>query len=78
MHGKVAEKFRGTTPDGQIKTPKLMDWKGVIAKQYGASKKLTNVYLIDAEGSLQFSAAGKGTPQDTEPLLEAIDLAVRS
>src|SRR5258708_4193771 len=55
MHGHIAGKFQGKTPDGQTKTAKLLDWDGVIAKQYGATKKVTNVYLIDQQGAMQYS-----------------------
>ncbi|HZS46522.1 MAG TPA: redoxin domain-containing protein [Blastocatellia bacterium] len=77
MHGHVAGKFQGKTPDGQPKTSKLMDWDGVIAKQYGAVKKLTNVYLVDRQGNLKFTASGKGTADDTEGLMQSIAIALK-
>jgi hypothetical protein len=73
MKGNVAGRFQGKTADGQPKTAKLMDWDGLIAKQYGATKKVTNVYLVDSQGALQFSGAGKGVGQETDGLMLALE-----
>ncbi len=78
LRGYAKGKFRGTTPQGQPKSAKLLDWDGALTRQYGSREKLANVYLIDAQGVLQYAAAGKGLTQETEPLRQAIERVLKA
>jgi len=73
VHGFVKKRFQGTTPQGNPKRSVLLDWEGVVAQLYGFQQGLSNVYLIDHHGLLRYMAAGRGAPQDLEPLFQAID-----
>jgi hypothetical protein len=72
MRSWVKGRFQGKDENGTLFAPVVLDWDGKIAKGYGFKADLTNVYLIDAGGRLQYSAAGKGTPEETESLAQAI------
>jgi hypothetical protein len=72
MHSFVKGRFQGKDPKGNLFAPVVLDWDGRIAKTYGFKADLTNVYLIDAGGRLQYSAAGKGIAEETEGLAQAI------
>ena len=72
MHSWVKGRFQGKDQNGNLFAPVVLDWDGKIAKEYGFRVDLTNVYLIDSGGRLQYSAAGKGTPEETESLAQAI------
>ena len=48
------------------------DWDAEIAKLYGFTEDLTNVYLIDEQGMLSYRACGKGAPEETRKLLDMI------
>jgi hypothetical protein len=72
MHSWVKGRFQGKDENGTLFAPVVLDWDGKIAKDYGFRVDFTNVYLIDAGGRLQYSAAGKGTPEETESLAQAI------
>jgi hypothetical protein len=43
-----------------------------VARIYGFTDDLANVYLIDKKGLLRYTACGKGTPDEARRLLEMI------
>lgn len=73
VKGSVRGRFRGTTPEGRPRSPVLLDWNGTIARLYGFRSDLTNVYLIDAGGTLRYAAAGQGAAAEVGRLLEAVE-----
>jgi hypothetical protein len=73
MKGSVRGRFRGANPDGTPRSPVLFDWGGTIARLYGFRSDLTNVYLIDAGGTLRYAAAGQGAAAEVGRLLEAVE-----
>ena len=72
MHAYVKHKFLGKNAKGDPASPVLLDWDGRIASTYGFHDGLTNVYVIDAQGTFRFWAAGKGTAEETRPLAEVL------
>jgi hypothetical protein len=72
LHGYVKRMFQKPSDNGKPSRPVLLDWDAVVAKTYGFTDDLTNVYLIDENGILRYTACGKGTPQETGRLLGAI------
>jgi cytochrome oxidase Cu insertion factor (SCO1/SenC/PrrC family) len=72
LRSYVKRQFLKTNAEGKPNSPVLLDWDGAVAKTYGFTEDLTNVYLIDEAGILRYRASGKGTPEETRKLLEAI------
>jgi hypothetical protein len=72
FHGFVKRKFQSPNDDGKPKSAVLLDFDGVVAKIYGFTGDLTNVYLIDRKGMLRYTACGKGTPEEARRLLDMI------
>ena len=65
-------KFRGNNPDGKPSRSVLLDWDGGVAKLYGFQEGLSNVYLVDRNGALRYSTAGKGSPGEVDLLCRTI------
>jgi hypothetical protein len=72
MRSYVKRQFLKPNPEGKPKSPVLLDWEAGLAKLYGFTEDLTNVYLIDQAGVLRYSACGEGTHEETGRLLEMI------
>ena len=72
MHSFVRRQFAKSDPGGKPNTPVLLDWDAELAKIYGFTEDLTNVYLIDEKGILRYTAFGKGTPEETGKLIDTI------
>jgi len=72
FYSYVKKQFRKPNSDGKPSSPVLLDWDGTVAKAYGFTDDLTNVYLIDQNGVLRYVACGKGTPTETGKLLEMV------
>jgi len=73
MRGFVKGRFKGTTPEGRPKSAVLLDWSGTVARLYGYRDDMTNVYVIDQQGVLRYKAAGRGTSEEVNALLPALD-----
>jgi peroxiredoxin len=72
LHNYVKGKFiskDSAHPNG----PVLLDWEGIVAKAYGFHDEVSNIYLIDRDGILRFTASGKGTTTDLDPLIQLLD-----
>ena len=69
----VKQTFLKPGPDSKPTPPVLLDWEGQFARLYGFQSQLANVYLIDRTGVLRFVIAGKGTSQETDDLLGALE-----
>jgi len=72
MHGFVKGKFVSKDP-AHPNGPILLDWKGVVPQRFGFHDNLSNVYLIDRDGVLRYTASGKGTDTDLEALFHVLD-----
>ena len=72
FYGYVRRKFQALNEEGKPTQPVLLDWDGSVAKSFGFTADLTNVYLIDEKGMLRYAACGKGTPEETRLLLDTI------
>jgi peroxiredoxin len=72
FYGFAKRKFQAPDENGNPRVPVLLDWDGLVAKQFGAVEDVGNVYLIDSTGVLLYSAAGKATSGETRALIEAI------
>jgi hypothetical protein len=72
MRSFVKRQLLKPNSEGKPKSPLLLDWDADLAKVYGFTEDLTNVYLIDHNGVLRYSACGKGTPEETRRLLDMI------
>jgi len=72
LHSYVKHKFQSLNAEGKPSSPVLLDWDALVAKLYGFTDDVTNVYLIDQKGILRYTACGKGTPEETAKLLAAI------
>ena len=72
FHGFAKRKFQAPDENGKPRVPVLLDWEGVVAKQFGAVDDVANIYLIDSAGILRYTAAGKATPSETRALIQAI------
>lgn len=71
MHAYVKHRFQGKNSKGRANSPVVLDWDGLIPRSYGFRDDLTNVYLIDSQGVLIYTSAGKGTPEDIDSLIRA-------
>lgn len=72
MRSYVKRQFMKPHGDGKPNAPVVLDWEAEVAKLYGFTEDLTNVYLIDAQRKLRYTASGKGTPDETRKLVEMI------
>jgi hypothetical protein len=72
MRSWVKRQFVTPTAEGKPRSVVLLDWDAELGKIYGFTEDLTNVYLIDQNGVLRYSACGQGTSEDTRRLLEMI------
>jgi hypothetical protein len=72
FHGYVRRRFQSPNEEGKANSPVLLDFDGAVAKIYGFTEDLTNVYLIDKKGLLRYTACGKGTSEETRRLLDMI------
>ena len=72
MHSYVRRQFAKADPQGKPNSPVLLDWDADLAKIYGFTEDLTNVYLIDEKGILRYTAFGKGTADETGRLIDKI------
>ena len=69
LHGFVKKKFFSKDPSHPA-SPVQLDWQGTVARCFGFHDNLTNVYVIDREGSLQYEASGKGSEAELEGLIQ--------
>lgn len=69
-------KFKGTHADGTPNRSVLLDWDGGVAKLYGFREGLSNLYLVDRDGVLRYSTAGKGMPGEVDLLCQTISRVV--
>jgi AhpC/TSA family len=72
LRSYVKRQFLKPHSDGKPTLPVLLDWDAAVARIYGFTDDLTNVYLIDEQGMLRYRACGKGTPEETRKLLDMI------
>jgi hypothetical protein len=72
LRAYVKHMFQKPGEGGKPNSPVLLDWNAAVAKSYGFTDDLTNVYLIDEKGVLRYMACGKGTTQETARLLDVI------
>ena len=72
LRSYVKRQFLKPHSDGKPTSPVLLDWDATVAKIFGFTDDLTNVYLIDEQGMLRYRACGKGTPEETRKLLDVI------
>ena len=72
MHSFVRRQFAKPDSQGKPNSPVLLDWDANLAKIYGFTEDLTNVYLIDDKGILRYTANGRGTPEETGRLVDRI------
>ena len=72
MRSFVKRQFSKSDAQGKPNSPVLLDWDAGLAKIYGFTEDLTNVYLIDEKGILRYTACGKGTPEETSRLVDMI------
>jgi predicted transcriptional regulator len=75
LHGFVKRKFLAKDPSHPA-SPVLLDWQGAIARNYGFRDNVTNVYVVDRDGIIQYKGSGKGTSLDLEPLFHALDALI--
>ena len=72
LHGFVKKKFFSKDP-AHPASPVLLDWQGAIAHSYGFRDNVTNVYVFDREGVVQYKGSGKGISSDLDPLFHVLD-----
>ena len=72
LHGFVRGKFLSKDP-AHPASPILLDWKGVIARRFGFRDNVANIYVIDRDGTLRYSTAGRATQGELAPLFAALD-----
>jgi hypothetical protein len=77
LRGYAKGRFTRPTSTGGRRTPVLLDWAGLIARQFGAEPKLANVYIIGPDGELRWKHAGSGTPEHTASFIAALSDALR-
>ncbi len=72
LRAYVKRQFLKSHADGKPNSPVVLDWDAEVARLYGFTDDLTNVYLIDEQGMLSYRACGKGAPEETRKLLDMI------
>jgi hypothetical protein len=72
MRSFVKRQFMKPNSNGKPNSPVVLDWDAEVAKLYGFTEDLTNVYLIDEQRMLRYRACGKGTPEETRQLVDTI------
>jgi hypothetical protein len=66
MHGYVRGKFK------PAKNPVLLDWDGVMARIFGLTPRVANVFVIEPHGTLAYVTAGKAEPDQVATFREAM------
>ena len=56
MHGYVRGKFK------PAKNPVLLDWDGVMARIFGLSPRVANLFVIESRGTLAYVNSGEAEP----------------
>ena len=51
----------------------LLDWKGEVFKAYGLTKGVSNVILIDKEGTVRHRTSGQASSEAVQELFKKID-----
>jgi hypothetical protein len=72
LKGYARGRFRQPTSSGARRTAVLLDWRGDIAARFGAQPKLANVYVLDADGRLVWSASGTGSAEEVASFMTAV------
>jgi peroxiredoxin len=67
LKGKIRNDFK--KDEGNI----LLDWKGEVFTAYGLAKGVSNIILIDKNGSIRFRYAGSAAPDAVQRLFQEID-----
>jgi hypothetical protein len=75
MKGYAKSRFRQPTSSGARRVPVVLDWRGDIARRFGATEKLANAYVLDEDGTFRWTDAGTGTPEQVAALLAAVEAA---
>jgi peroxiredoxin len=52
----------------------LLDWKGEVFKAYGLTKGVSNVILIDKDGTIRHLSSGSASPEAVLDLFKKIDV----
>jgi predicted transcriptional regulator len=52
----------------------LLDWKGEVFKAYGLTKGVSNVILIDKDGTIRHLSSGSASPEAVLELFKKIDV----
>jgi predicted transcriptional regulator len=72
LHGFVKKKFFSKDPTHPA-SPVLLDWQGAIAHSFGFRDSVTNVYVIDRDGMMQYKGSGKGSGEELDSLFHVLD-----
>jgi len=72
LHGFVKKKFLSKDP-AHPASPIQLDWQGAVAQRFGFHNGVTNVYVIDRDGVLQYEGSGKGTEAELERLFQGLE-----
>jgi hypothetical protein len=75
MKGYAKGRFRQPTSSGSRRVPVVLDWRGDIARRFGATGKLANAYVLDGDGIFRWTDAGTGTPEQVAAFLAAVEAA---
>ena len=72
-HVPVREAFRK-----QLTYPVLLDWKGAVVKEFGYTKGVANVYLIDRDGRILKHVTGPVADATARDLFRDVDRALET
>ncbi len=67
LKGKIRNDFK---KDGDSI---LLDWKGEVFKAYGLTKGVSNVILIDKDGTIRHRVSGNASPGEVQELMGKIE-----
>jgi hypothetical protein len=72
LKGMMTNKFLGKGADGKNKGPVLLDWEGQIARAFGHTPSVANVYAFDPSGKMRAKDAGKGGEVEVDRFAAAV------
>lgn len=62
----------------QLTRSVMLDWGGSVVKQFGYTKGVANIYVIDHRGGIRRQFSGPATPEALQTLIREIDRAAAS
>ena len=76
LHGFVKKKFYSKDP-AHPASPVQLDWQGAIPRRFGFHDGVTNIYVVDGDGTLKHTGSGKGTAAELDPLFHILEACLR-